>query len=273
MGQWVYTDNGWFWQSDYAWGAIPFHYGRWMSYPGYGWLWAPDYTWGPGWVCWRHAEGYCGWAPLPPGAFFDGVGWFFNGHRVAVGVDFGFGLGEGYFTFVGYDHFREHFYGYRGRDYSRFVVPREQLHEIYRTSRIENHYRMENGRFFNDGPREHIEHVDGKPIERVHLQNRQIVRPGREPVKPSELVRQQEEQQKQLQSQREAEEVHARKQPPQGPKDRPPEVQPKAQQSAFHISESGMIAKAASDRGAVSRTQTTGSDNHDVKDKDKKPNG
>ena len=276
MGQWVYSDNGWFWQSDYAWGAIPFHYGRWMSYPGYGWLWAPDYAWGPGWVCWRHAEGYCGWAPLPPGAFFDGVGWFFNGRRIAVGVDFGFGLGEGYFTFVGYDHFREHFYGYRGRDYDRFVLSRERLHEIYRTSRIENHYRMEHGRFLNDGPRERIEHVDGRPIERVRLQGRQIVRPGEKTAKPKELVHQQEEQRKELQSKRVAEEVDARKQPSQGPKDRTPEAQPKAQQSAFHVSESSSIAKATSDRGAASRAHATGSDNPDAGkgiEKDKKPNG
>lgn len=28
-GQWVYTDCGWYWNSDYAWGAT-FHYGRWF---------------------------------------------------------------------------------------------------------------------------------------------------------------------------------------------------------------------------------------------------
>ncbi|HWY29585.1 MAG TPA: DUF6600 domain-containing protein, partial [Candidatus Acidoferrum sp.] len=29
-GHWVYTDSGWYWQSDYPWGDIPFHYGRWI---------------------------------------------------------------------------------------------------------------------------------------------------------------------------------------------------------------------------------------------------
>ena len=33
MGQWVQTDNGLFWQSDYTWGDIPFHYGRWVLNP------------------------------------------------------------------------------------------------------------------------------------------------------------------------------------------------------------------------------------------------
>jgi hypothetical protein len=46
-GHWVYTDDGWFWQSDYAWGNVAFHYGRWSMNPHYGWVWAPAYNWGP----------------------------------------------------------------------------------------------------------------------------------------------------------------------------------------------------------------------------------
>ena len=66
-GQWVHTDNGLFWQSDYTWGDIPFHYGRWSHNAEYGWVWAPDYTWGPSWVCWRQAEegSAIGWASSP----------------------------------------------------------------------------------------------------------------------------------------------------------------------------------------------------------------
>src|SRR5579884_1179913 len=29
-GHWIYTDNGWYWESDYPWGNITFHYGRWF---------------------------------------------------------------------------------------------------------------------------------------------------------------------------------------------------------------------------------------------------
>src|SRR5208282_5383297 len=101
MGKWIQTEeNGLFWQSDYQWGDIPFHYGRWVRDPAMGWLWAPDYTWGPAWVFWRHAEtdNAVGWAPLPVGAVFvDGV-FRFNG--VVVAADFDFGLGEGVYTFV-----------------------------------------------------------------------------------------------------------------------------------------------------------------------------
>ena len=122
MGQWVQTDNGLYWQSDYTWGDIPFHYGRWVLNPSLGWLWAPDYTWGPAWVFWRHAEGDAaiGWAPLPVGAVFvDGV-FMFNGVR--VGADFDFGLGETCFVFVGYDHFHEGFFRMRGHEWAYHIV-------------------------------------------------------------------------------------------------------------------------------------------------------
>src|SRR5208282_721578 len=62
-GYWVYTDAGLYWQSGYAWGAIPFHYGRWAYVGGYGWVWAPAYEYGPAWVFWRHSGDYVGWAP------------------------------------------------------------------------------------------------------------------------------------------------------------------------------------------------------------------
>ena len=52
-GHWVYTDAGWFWQSDYSWGWAPFHYGRWYQHPRCGWVWTPDRVWGPAWVTWR----------------------------------------------------------------------------------------------------------------------------------------------------------------------------------------------------------------------------
>src|ERR1019366_1417506 len=65
QGHWLYTADGWFWQSDYPWGDIAFHYGRWFR-DSLGWLWVPGYDWAPAWVCWRQADGYCGWAPLPP---------------------------------------------------------------------------------------------------------------------------------------------------------------------------------------------------------------
>jgi hypothetical protein len=141
-GHWVYTDNGWYWQSDYAWGGVVFHYGRWTLNSRYGWVWIPGYDWGPSWVCWRHADGYCGWAPLPPEARFQvGVGLTFNGH-IGAGVDFGLGIGV--FTFVAYDHFWE-------RDFRRYVVPHDRVVVAFRGSRPVNDFRVVNGRFYNEG--------------------------------------------------------------------------------------------------------------------------
>jgi hypothetical protein len=142
-GNWAYTDEGWYWQSDYPWGDITFHYGRW-AYTAGGWVWVPGYDYAPAWVVWRHADddGYVGWAPLPPGAIFVDGGWIFNG--TPVGVDFDFGLGAGFFTFVAYDHFWEH-------DFRHFIVPRDRLGFVFRRSVFENHYRMDHGRFINDG--------------------------------------------------------------------------------------------------------------------------
>jgi len=158
-GHWEYTDAGWYWQSDYPWGDIPFHYGRWVFAnlgPAPGWVWKPGFDYAPAWVVWRHAddEGYVGWAPLPPGAVFVDGNWEFN--HVRVGVDFTFGLGDAYFTFVDYGHlfFDPHFYPH---GYRQFVPPRDRLALIFQHSVVENHYRLDHGRFVNDGlPRDRM---------------------------------------------------------------------------------------------------------------------
>jgi hypothetical protein len=79
-GQWGMADSGdWMWQSDYAWGYIPFHYGRWVWAGGY-WGWIPGRTYAPAWVSWRVGDGgYLGWAPLPPT-------WYWGPRGYAVGL-------------------------------------------------------------------------------------------------------------------------------------------------------------------------------------------
>ncbi|MBU6398732.1 MAG: hypothetical protein KGS61_00305 [Verrucomicrobia bacterium] len=140
-GYWTYADAGWCWQTDYAWGRWVFHYGRWYR-SDLGWVWVPGCDWAPAWVCWRQAEGYCGWAPLPPGAVFRaGVGLMYEGR---VAVDVGFGLGPDAFVFVGYDRFWDH-------DLHRFLLPRERLETVFVRSTIRNGYRVEQGHFFVEG--------------------------------------------------------------------------------------------------------------------------
>ena len=65
-GNWVYTDGGWTWASNYPWGWATFHYGRWFFEEGYGWMWIPGNEWAPAWVSWRQSPDYYGWAPLGP---------------------------------------------------------------------------------------------------------------------------------------------------------------------------------------------------------------
>jgi len=65
-GEWVWTDCGWYWQSDEPWAWACYHYGRWNYDPAHGWYWIPDVEWAPAWVYWRTGGGYIGWAPSPP---------------------------------------------------------------------------------------------------------------------------------------------------------------------------------------------------------------
>jgi hypothetical protein len=67
-GQWLDSDSGWYWLSDYTWGWAVFHYGRWAKEPRLGWVWVPGKLWASSWVVWRSTGSYFGWAPLPPGA-------------------------------------------------------------------------------------------------------------------------------------------------------------------------------------------------------------
>jgi hypothetical protein len=143
-GHWVYTDQGWFWQSDYAWGEIAFHYGRWFRNGAYGWVWAPGYDWAPAWVSWRYAEadGCCGWAPLPLEARFDlGVGLWWHG---GLALDADFGLPFDSFVFIGFGNFWVH-------DYRTVFIGRDRVRGIFARSVIHNGYRMDRGRFACDG--------------------------------------------------------------------------------------------------------------------------
>jgi hypothetical protein len=146
QGHWTYSDCGWYWQSDYQWGDIVFHYGRWVKDARTGWVWAwvPGYNWAPSWVCWRYdeADGVCGWAPLPASARFEaGVGLYFNG---GLAVDVDFGLRPEAFVFVGFDHFWE-------PDFRAFVVGPERANLFFARSVVRNAYRFDHGVFRVEG--------------------------------------------------------------------------------------------------------------------------
>lgn len=66
VGRWIWTAEGWYWESDEPWGWATYHYGRWDVDPYIGWVWIPGREWAPSWVEWRFGEGYVSWIPLRP---------------------------------------------------------------------------------------------------------------------------------------------------------------------------------------------------------------
>jgi hypothetical protein len=185
-GYWVYTDAGLYWQSNYAWGAVPFHYGRWAYVGGYGWIWAPAYEYAPAWVFWRHGGDSVGWAPLPYGAVFVDGGWGWHGQR--YGADFDFGFGASFFIFVGYGHLWEH-------DYHHYTLRGDQLHTVFRVSVVNRIQRDGHGRFVPEGmDREHLEHLTGRPVpmarhEEVRDRERETLRVDHERITHGEQPR------------------------------------------------------------------------------------
>jgi hypothetical protein len=80
-GHWELTpEDEWLWVSDYPFGGITFHYGRWAWLSGGSWGWVPGSVYAPAWVDFRiGASGYVGWGPAPPysvwrGGIFVGLG-------------------------------------------------------------------------------------------------------------------------------------------------------------------------------------------------------
>ena len=131
-GRWVYTDAGWYWLSDYSWGATTFHYGRWFNHARWGWCWWPDTVWGPSWVSFRYSGDYCGWAPLPPHAYYrSGLGFSYHGR--SVGFAFDFGLSSSCYTFVSWNRFCD------SRPWHHRARPHE-VTRIYNNTTIVNNY-------------------------------------------------------------------------------------------------------------------------------------
>jgi hypothetical protein len=175
-GHWVFTDAGWFWQSDYSWGWAPFHYGRWQMHERCGWVWQPDTVWGPAWVTWRMSGDHCGWAPLPPRATFDvRFGYRFNG--VAVGVNFDFGLRPDHFTFIALRDFGD-------RDLGHRRLPPTEVTKVYNNTTIVNNYIVNNNTIVNRGvPVERVAAVTHTEIKKVAIRDAPAgpgpaVRPG-----------------------------------------------------------------------------------------------
>ncbi|MDH3268085.1 MAG: hypothetical protein OEM46_04445 [Ignavibacteria bacterium] len=136
MGRWVWTYDGWYWDSYEPFGFITYHYGRWYYDDYYGWLWYPDYEWAPAWVEWRYDNNYIGWAPLHPYAVFS----------VSVGIFFTHTYYTPYhhWNYVGYGNFCDPYvYNY--------YVARGYKYRIHSGTKYRNNFVYYNGRIQNRG--------------------------------------------------------------------------------------------------------------------------
>jgi hypothetical protein len=141
QGQWLDTDSGWYWQSDYTWGWAVFHYGRWANTPRLGWVWVPDKVWAPSWVAWRSTGNYFGWAPLPPGVSLNVLGQLTSfGHAPGTG----YGIPASCFAFVSADNFLT-------RNLFGVVVPALQVGSLFASSTVVENYSIENDKVINGG--------------------------------------------------------------------------------------------------------------------------
>lgn len=167
-GRWCYTDDGWYWDSRYAWGWAPFHYGRWWNAP-CGWVWFPDTVWAPSWVGWRYSGSYCGWAPLPPDRF-PAFGLGFN--HFGFGLDVGLGFNS--FFFVGFGNLFDH-----DLRFHRFHAS----HEFFEHAHLAHGFRQRGDLVQNFGiPVDHVSRFAGRSVPVVSVSQRTVdpraVRPG-----------------------------------------------------------------------------------------------
>jgi hypothetical protein len=180
-GHWAYTGAyGWVWASDYEWGDVAFHYGRWVDDPYDGWLWIPGYTWSPGWVVWRSNARSIGWMPMPPDDnFLGGRGEAF------IGISFGgvsinwnntsdyYGYSRWYgrnydrrrfaanWTFVDTGHMAD-------RDYRRFAyAPSRTVTILNQTTNITNYTVVNNYVVNRSVDVRAVERASGRPVAPV----------------------------------------------------------------------------------------------------------
>lgn len=161
-GRWVWSDNGWFWDSYEEWGWAPYHYGRWTYDDYYGWIWVPDYEWGPSWVQWRYADGYVGWAPLPPRA----------GFHFSIGIDVG-DYGVPYFGWcftAGYGFYSDH---------PRIFGAERNHHFIGMTRNVTNIHRGERGVFNRGLDFRDVERMNRSRINPVRIEDQREFQTGR----------------------------------------------------------------------------------------------
>lgn len=154
-GQWILTEYGWTWYSNYDWGWAAFHYGRWDYDNYYGWFWIPDNEWGPSWVIWSRANGYYGWAPMRPG--------------ININISFG----------NNYNPYNDRWVFVSERNFGRSNIQRYQVNEkdhdwLIRSSRVINRTyddRIRNRKYISGPDRGEVQNATGRTIRTYGVQD------------------------------------------------------------------------------------------------------
>ena len=85
-GRWIWTSDGWAWDSYEPFGDLVYHYGYWYYDYDIGWFWMPGDEWSPARVQWYSYGRYCGWAPLPPPNYYWPDPWDYCDYDIWVVV-------------------------------------------------------------------------------------------------------------------------------------------------------------------------------------------
>jgi probable HAF family extracellular repeat protein len=138
-GHWVWTDRGWYWDSNEHFAWATYHYGRWINVGGTGWCWVPGHQWAPAWVSWRESDEHVGWAPLPPEADVS----------VRIGIsswsDSYYGIGPSAYNFISYSHWSQ-------PSYAQYIEPPDRNVQIISQTKNVTNITTNNTVINNYGP-------------------------------------------------------------------------------------------------------------------------
>ncbi len=138
-GHWVWTDRGWYWDSNERFAWATYHYGRWANIGGTGWCWVPGNQWAPAWVSWRESDEDVGWAPLPPEADVSVY------PSISSWSDSYYGIGPAAYVFISYSHWHE-------RSYAQYIEPPERNVQIINETKNVTNIVSNNNVINNFGP-------------------------------------------------------------------------------------------------------------------------
>lgn len=112
-GRWIWTSDGWYWDSYEPYGWATYHYGRWVMDDYYGWIWIPDTQWGPAWVNWHYDDYVIGWVPMLPRYSIPGL-------RISIN----FRINYNYWNIVSYNRFLD-------RDVHRYYYTKQRTNSYF----------------------------------------------------------------------------------------------------------------------------------------------